>query len=73
MIKIAGSVCFSSGLEAMMINKVQVYFTQQHLYQEIQNASDHGVSTLNNLTSENERWGLKVKRLEIYRGSKRTI
>ena len=66
-----GSVHFSSGLDAMIINKVQVYFVGPKVYVEIENAKDHGVSILNRLKSENEKRGLKVKKLEFYRGSKK--
>ena len=65
------SVRFSSGIDAMIITKVQVYFVKPELYEEIQNAKDHGVSILNSLRSENEKRGLKVKKLEFYRGSKK--
>ncbi len=66
-------VYFESGLDAMIINKVQVYFVSPVVYSEIEVARDHGVSILNKLKSENEKWGLKVKKLEFYRGSKKLI
>ena len=67
------SVHFTSGLDAMVINKVQVYFVSPSVYKEIENAKDHGVSILNRLKSENERWGLSVKKLEFYHGSKKLV
>ena len=72
-VKASGKVYFSSGLDAMIITKVQVYFVKPKVYEEIENAKDHGVSILNSLKSENEKRGLKVKKLEFYRGSKKLI
>ena len=72
-VKTAGKVHFSSGLDAMIITKVQVYFVKLQVYEEIQNSKDHGVSILNNLKSENEKRGLKVKKLEFFRGSKKLM
>lgn len=72
-VKTESEVCFSSGLDAMLINGVQVYFSDKDLYKEIQDSSDHGASILNSLVSENEKRGLKVKKLDIYKGSKRKV
>ncbi len=57
----------------MIINKVQVYFVKPEVYEEIQNSKDHGVTILNSLKSENEKRGLKIKKLEFYKGSKKLI
>jgi hypothetical protein len=72
-VKTHGSVNYSSGLTAMIVSGVQVYFTDKETYDEIQNAPDHGMTKLNSLISENEKWGLPVVRLEMYRGSKKKV
>src|SRR3990170_2152092 len=56
-VKTFSRVWFSSGLDAMIITKVQVYFVNLKIYEEIENSRDHGVSILNNLKSENEKRG----------------
>jgi hypothetical protein len=66
-------ICFSSGLDAMIIHDVQVYFVDKHTFAQIQKSSDHGVSIMNGLISENEKRGYKVEKLDIYRGSKKKI
>jgi hypothetical protein len=66
-------VCFSSGLDAMIINGVQVYFVNKGLYKKIQSSPDHGAKVMNGLISENEKRVLKVKKLDIYKGSKKRI
>lgn len=66
-----GKVWFSSGLLAMLIMGVQVYFTDKNTYLKIRKARDHGLSILNSLTSENERKGYKFQKLEMYFSSKR--
>jgi hypothetical protein len=66
-------ICFSSGLDAMIINGVQVYFVDKDLYQKMQESPDHGAPIMNGLVSENEKRGLKVKKLDIYKGSKRKL
>lgn len=65
-VKIVSKIHFSSGLDAMIINGVQVYFVDSALYQKIQKAEDHGMSILNNRESENEKRGLEVKKFDIY-------
>ena len=70
-VKIYGKVHFSSGLDAMVITGVQVYYVSLKVYLEIQKAKDHGVSILNSLKSENEKRGLRVNKLEFYKGSKK--
>lgn len=72
-VKIKSKVDFSSGIEAMLITGVQVYFVDEETYLKIQNSSDHGVSLLNSLKSENARLGLPVQWLELYTGSKKLI
>lgn len=70
---VKGRVQFSSGLLAMLIMGVQVYFTDEKTYLKISKAEDHGLSILNSLTSENEKEGFKFDMLEMYFGSKRLI
>ena len=70
-VKTVSKVKFNSGLEAMIIRRVQVYFVNKTLYQKIQESDDHGLSILNTLTSENEKWGMKVSEFDLYKGSKR--
>lgn len=70
-IKTNGKVQFDSGLDAMIVTGVQVYFVNLKMYREIQNAKDHGVAILNSLKSENEKRGLSVEKLDLYRGSKK--
>ena len=72
-IKSVGKVHFSSGLQAMIIRGVQVYFVDKKTYKAIQKAKDHGLSILNNLESENERWGREIERLQMYKSSKKKI
>ena len=70
-VKTYGRVHFSSGLEAMMITGVQVYFVKPEVYRKIRTSKDHGFTVLSELQSENEKRGLRVKKLEFYKGSKR--
>jgi len=72
-VKPVSRMSFSSGLNAMIITGVQVYFVKPQIYRQIQNSEDHGVSILNNLKSENEKWGLEVKVLELYKSSKKVV
>lgn len=66
-------VTFSSGLSAMITHNVQVYFVDKKTYKKIQDSPDHGLSILNSLISENEKWGRKVVRMELYKGSKKKV
>ena len=68
---VKGSIRLSSGLMAMIMMGVQVYFTDRITYQKIRKASDHGLKILNSLTSENEKLCYKVQELEMYFGSKK--
>jgi len=52
---------YSSGLEAMLDNEVQVYFCDKMSFQKIINSKDHGHSILKNLTSENKKQGRSIK------------
>ena len=72
-VEVESKILFSSGLDAMIVNGVQVYFVSKNLYKKIQKAKDHGMSILNSMQSENERRGLEVKKFDIYRGSKKKI
>ena len=66
-----GRVKFSSGLTAMLIMGVQVYFTDKITYRKIRRSNDPGLSILNDLVSENEKLGYKTQKLEMYFGSKK--
>lgn len=72
-VKPVESAKFSSGLMAMITHNVQVYFVDKKTYEEVQNSPDHGLSILNSLVSENEKWGRKVVRMELYKGSKKRV
>ena len=72
-VEVAGEVQFSCGLMAMITQCVQVYFTNKNTYEKIQNAQDHGLSILNSLKAENEKWGFNVSDLDMYRGSKKKL
>lgn len=69
--KVISKVTFRSGMEAMIINGVQVYVVNPNIYQKIQTSFDHGAEILNGIKSENERLGLTVEPLELYSGSKK--
>jgi len=70
-VKTKSKVHFASGLEAMLINGVQVFIVTKNIYQEILEVKDHGFSILSGLKSENEKRGFNVKKFEIYQGSKK--
>lgn len=70
-VKTNGKVQFGSGLDAMIITGVQVYFVSLKVYRDIQSAKDHGVSILNSMKSENEKRGIRVEKLDLYQGSKK--
>lgn len=70
-VKPADKVTFSSGLSAMVTHNVQVYFVDKKTYAKYMEAPERSFSMLNKLTSENEKWGRKVVRMDIYRGSKK--
>ena len=44
-----------SALDAMVANNVQVYFVDRETFEQINAASDHGLSILRSLTSENRK------------------
>lgn len=72
-VKVVEETTFSSGLMAMITQGVQVYFTDRKTYKKIQTSADHGLSVLNTLDTENEKWGFPVSRLDLYQGSKKRI
>ena len=72
-VKTESEVCFSSGLDAMIISGVQVYFVDKDTYKHIQDSQDHGTSIMNDLASENEKRGLRERKLDIYKGSKKKV
>lgn len=52
---------FTSALDAMLENGVQVYFADEEIFRSILDASDHGYSILKSLESENKRRTINVK------------
>ncbi len=72
-LKTLSTIRFSSGLDAMIINGVQAYFTDKDTYMKIQNSPDHGMDIFNDMRSENEKRGYKVKKFDIYKGSKTKV
>ena len=54
---------FPSGFDAMLSRGVQVYFVTPAQLSEIKNASDHGLSILKTLPSENFHWQKNYKAL----------
>ena len=52
---------YSSALDAMIENGVQVYFVDQNTYKQIKESKDHGLSILMNMESENQRRGKNIK------------
>ena len=55
---------YTSALDAMMENGVQVYFVDKKTFDEINNSDNHGYNILINLTSENERNNKNVRYLK---------
>jgi len=70
-VKTGSEVCFSSGLDAMVTNGVQVYFVDKETYESVQKSQDHGTLIMNKLVSEDEKRGLKVRKLDVYKRSKK--
>lgn len=52
---------YSSGLQAMLDNGVQVYFVDKETWNKIQNSNDRGHEILSKLESENKRVGKNAK------------
>lgn len=57
------TVEYSSAIDAMIENGVQVYFIDQETYDKIQASQDHGRSIYSKLESENQRRGANVRPL----------
>jgi hypothetical protein len=72
-VKVVSSIQFDSGLEAMIVLGVQVYFVSEKEYGQLQKEPEKGFSLLNSLTSENEKWRLDVVKFSVYRGSKKKV
>jgi len=72
-IKVQHKIRFESGLMAMIILGVQVYFTDKVTYGKIRKAKDHGLSILNKMVSENEMLGFPSGKLEMYFASKKLV
>lgn len=72
-VKTISSVSFKSGLEAMIIQGVQVYFVDRNKYEKYQNDPEKSFMMLNKLVSENEKWGLPTIKFDLYRGSKKKV
>lgn len=56
---------YSSALDAMLENGVQVYFVDDTTYQKIKTSKDHGLSIMQNIESENQRRGMNFKPLTL--------
>lgn len=54
---------FTSSIDALVENDVQVYFISQEIYEQVQKSKDHGYLIFCNLESENQRRGVNVKKL----------
>lgn len=52
-----------SALDAMLSHGVQVYFVDQNTFTAIGASSDHGLSILQSLESENQKRGVNVRQL----------
>lgn len=55
---------FSSGLQAMIENGVQVFFVDDDTWKQILESDDHGYGILSRKISENERLGINFNPLE---------
>jgi hypothetical protein len=55
---------FPSALDAMLDHGVQVYFVTPEQHAQIRSSPDHGLSTLNSMTSENQSRGVNPKALK---------
>ena len=60
----SSTIEYPSALQAMLENKVQVYFIDQETYKKIQESDDDGLSILKNLESENQKTGINFLNLE---------
>ncbi len=52
---------YTSALDAMLANGVQVYFIDEETHKKIEQSPDHGYSILQGLESENQRRGANVR------------
>lgn len=52
---------YSSALEAMLENGVQVYFVDQNIFRGIKKSEDHGLRILRQVQSENQKYGINAK------------
>lgn len=48
---------YTSGLEAMIDNGVQVYFVNEETFKQIRSSKDHGLKILEKIESENKKLG----------------
>lgn len=51
---------YSSTLDAMIKNHVQVYFVDKEIFEKIKESDDHGISMLQNIKSENQKRGESI-------------
>jgi hypothetical protein len=51
---------YTSGLNAMIENNVQVYFVDSDTFEKIQQSPKHGAKILQNLQSENQKLGKNI-------------
>ncbi|XLQ19753.1 MAG: hypothetical protein ACKUBY_04130 [Candidatus Moraniibacteriota bacterium] len=52
-----------SALDTMIENGVQVYFVDKEVFIKIHDSSDHGLTVLQNMQSENQKQGKNIKKL----------
>jgi len=69
-VKPVGKTYIKSGLDFMIESGVQVYFLDEKTFEKITISRDNGAGIMNNVESENEKRGLKVKKLDIYKRRK---
>jgi len=63
-VKPSKKIEYTSALDAMLENEVQVYFIDDKTFRQIKESNDHGFSILRNLKSENQRRDINIKSLK---------
>ena len=64
-VKPVGKTHIKSGLDFMIKSGVQVYFIDERTFKKIKTSKDKGAEIMNRTQSENEKRGLKVRKLDI--------
>ncbi len=55
---------FTSALQAMLDNGVQVFFVTKEVFKKISHSKDHGADILKNIKSENQKRGMNYRPFE---------